>query len=299
MRSTISPSLRSRQWVCMLLIKRKSRHTYIKSNMNDGKNKQPNSKFLPYNKVGISNHWSPHIHKLFERERFASVLWRWFKCTKSDFFFIHNKTCFTTIQFCHKIYTFWPNTKIKRIEMEKAPALCMSVLCVLFFAYSHELLTLFIYIRICNMIIDYIFIFGFLLPFHRELVSMSVCVSVYLVWKIALNFHKGFPSYFMLKLLFVRFFAFRNVHIAHTQKRRRREKEKPTTGNQKRINTKIKMYHRFVHVLLAYENKLEYSLRRQFVCIRRVCLFVVGAFFYLALAFIFISLYSLYALVRV
>lgn len=112
-------------------------------------------------------------------------------------------------------------------------------------------------------------------------VCLCGCVCVYLVWKIALNFYKGFPSYFMLQLLFILYFffsLFRSVHI-----------QKSSTGNQKRINTKIKMYHRFVHVLLLCErktNKLEYSLRRQFVCIRRVRFFLL-------------SLCSFYRMVRV
>lgn len=161
------------------------------------------------------------------------------------------------------------NTKNNQLN-EKKNSVGVYV-CLLFFC-SHKTLH-FIY----NMIIFYS---RFSVAFSpRICVFECVCVYVYLVWKIALNFYKGFPSFFMFQPQFMLYFfslTLSRCHSVHIQ-------WKSSTGNQKRRNTKIKRYHCSVHVLLPCEweneyerkaNQLEYSLRRQFVCIRRVRFFV-------------------------
>lgn len=85
----------------------------------------------------------------------------------------------------------WPTPKINQTRWKKSVGVyvCISV-CVGFFLFSQTLH--FIY----NMII-------FLFVLWHCLFTANLCVSVYLVWKIALNFYKGFPSYSMLQPLFI------------------------------------------------------------------------------------------------
>lgn len=158
---------------------------------------------------------------------------------------------------------------------------------------------------ICNMII--FFIFTFALCHRLFTANLCKCVCVYLVWKIALNFLQRISFLFYVTAtvhavfsslpLSLSVYLFRSIHIY---------KKKSSTGNQKRINTKIKRYHRFVHVLLPCErmraktrtkentNKLEYSLRRQFVCIRRVRFFL----YFFPFFFFTFTLFAFYRTVR-